>query len=230
MITDLDMTTAYTAHAPRLRLYILARVGDVDTADDLLSQVWECACRDADRYQDRGLPVSSWLYRIAHCRIADHYRALRSRGDERSLDSCMLSDDGGMLAVESRLAAAPLVAAIRQLPTEQRAVIVARFLLQQDNAEVSAQMGISVGAVKALQHRGLCNLRKILSPPEVTPIQWCRVCGERAQTHDLCARHYSQERWHRKKGQLPRWERRAAEDADADGERRRGGKGKRRRR
>jgi RNA polymerase sigma-70 factor (ECF subfamily) len=219
-VPNLDLSAAFETHAPKLRAYILIRVGDQTIADDLVSQVFESACRQASRYQDRGFAVSAWLYRIAHSRIVDHYRVVRRRGYDSSLDDCVVSDDGGMQALESRLSAAPLIAAIEQLATEQRRVIVLRFLLDRQLSEVAAQLGISTGAVKAHQHRALGRLRAILTTPDppaapVVEVRACPVCGERIQAGGLCPRHYRQRRYHRMRGQMPRWERRM-DEADDD--------------
>jgi RNA polymerase sigma-70 factor (ECF subfamily) len=219
IVPNLDLSAAYVAHAPKLRVYILARVGDQDITDDLLSQVFECACRQANRYEDRGFAVSAWLYRIAQSRIVDHYRVVRRRGYDSSLDDCVVSDDGGMQALESRLSAAPLVEAIGQLATEQRRVIVLRFVLDRRLSEVAAQLGVSTGAVKALQHRALDRLRTILTPPDapIMPVpesRRCRECGRIVKAGGLCDRHYMQRQRRQKKERLTRWEHRAAEDDD----------------
>ena len=207
MTNTLDLSEAYVAYAAQLRMYILKRVGDQETADELLSQVFECACRDAHHYQDRGFPVSSWLYRIAHSRISDYYRAERRRAHFVTIEDCDLADDGGIADAESRLASGPLMSAIEQLRPSQRAVVLLRFVLDREIAFVADALAISENAVKALQHRALANLRTALNP--LPPPIWarCAVCGERAEARGLCGRHYRQQLWHRKKGHRPRWER-----------------------
>lgn len=211
---NLDLSAAFESHAPKLRAYILARVGDQDGADELLSQVFECACRTASAYQDRGFPVSSWLYRIAHSRIIDYYRACRRRGYDAAIDDCVLSNDGGIEALESRLDNGSLAAAIGQLATDQRRVIVLRFVLDQELSAVAAQLHISTGAVKAKQHRALERLRAILTPPDAPAVsipedRRCRVCRRRVRAGGLCDRHYVQRQRSRKNERVSRWERRA---------------------
>jgi RNA polymerase sigma-70 factor (ECF subfamily) len=55
-------------------------------------------------------------------------------------------------------------AAVSQLGAEQQAVILYRFAEQCSLVEVADLMGKSMGAVKALQHRALANLRQLLAP------------------------------------------------------------------
>ena len=57
------------------------------------------------------------------------------------------------------------------LTDEQRQVVVLKFLEGMDNAEVSKITGKTVGAVKALQHRGLEALRaQLVTPQEPMPV------------------------------------------------------------
>ncbi len=45
----------------------------------------------------------------------------------------------------------------------QRAVIVLKYLEGYSNKEISSMLDLSVGAVKALQHRGLASMRRYLA-------------------------------------------------------------------
>jgi RNA polymerase sigma-70 factor (sigma-E family) len=59
-----------------------------------------------------------------------------------------------------------LVAALRQLPPRQRAVLVMRFLLDRPIEEVAEALNCSVGTVKSQSSRGLDALRDMLSTIE----------------------------------------------------------------
>jgi len=48
------------------------------------------------------------------------------------------------------------------LPSEQRRVIELRFLEEWSHEAVAAELGKTVEATRALQHRALTNLRRIL--------------------------------------------------------------------
>lgn len=61
----MDIELVYQQHRHAIWRFLLSRLHDPDLADDLLSQVFECACRDADTYQDRGFSVVAWLLAIA---------------------------------------------------------------------------------------------------------------------------------------------------------------------
>jgi RNA polymerase sigma-70 factor (sigma-E family) len=52
--------------------------------------------------------------------------------------------------------------ALRRLPARQRTAIVLRFYLDLSETEVARQLGVPVGTVKSLVHRGLHRLRERL--------------------------------------------------------------------
>jgi RNA polymerase sigma-70 factor (ECF subfamily) len=53
--------------------------------------------------------------------------------------------------------------AMRELTSEQEEVLVLRFVLGFEGPQVAAITGRTLGAVKALQHRGLSSLQKLLA-------------------------------------------------------------------
>ena len=59
--------------------------------------------------------------------------------------------------------------ALRHLPARQRAAIVLRFYLDLPEAEVARLLGLPLGTVKSLAHRGLARLRDRLGSPELDP-------------------------------------------------------------
>ena len=60
-----------------------------------------------------------------------------------------------------------MLAALRELPTRQREVLVLRYYLDLSEADIATTLGISRGAVKSHASRGSARLRDILSaePP-----------------------------------------------------------------
>lgn len=72
-----------------------------------------------------------------------------------------LPDHGTTTAAEDRPA---LVAALRELPGQQRAAVVLRHWLGLSVAEAAATMGVTEGTVKSHTSRGLAGLRDVLGP------------------------------------------------------------------
>lgn len=152
----LDLAAAYEAHADQLRRYVERYVGCPDVADDILGALWLSAVRHAARYEDRGYPVSSWLYRMARSRIVDYYRQ-HGRWVARHIPlyEGVVAPDA-MEAIEDNGLA--LLAVLNE--PSQRAVLALRFVADLSVGEVADRLGKTPGAVKALQHRGIVRLRR----------------------------------------------------------------------
>jgi DNA-directed RNA polymerase specialized sigma24 family protein len=59
--------------------------------------------------------------------------------------------------------------AVQVLPSRQRAVLVLRFHEDLAEAEVARLLGLPLGTVKSLAHRGLARLRDQLGSPDLDP-------------------------------------------------------------
>lgn len=157
----LDTHAAYTDYAEQLRCYIVRHIGPGQDADDLAGALWLEVVRRADAYEDRGHPVSSWLYRVARSRIIDYQRRrARRAGRTIPLHDGILSDDPRP-PVEAALDAGQTWALLAVLTPRQRHVIALRFLADCTIIETAEKLEMSYGAVKALQNRGIARLRRM---------------------------------------------------------------------
>ena len=64
--------------------------------------------------------------------------------------------------------------AVQGLPPRQRAVLVLRFHEDLTEAEVARLLGLPLGTVKSLAHRGLARLRDRLGSPDLDPAKATR--------------------------------------------------------
>ena len=143
----------YELHFDRVYAYIVRRVRDRATAQDLTADVFEHALSAIQRYELRGLPFSAWLFRIASNRIADYTCHLAK---ERELPAFVDCTEPDYDDIEQR---ASLFRAVSELPEDQRRVIELRFVEQKSIREVAEALDRSEGAIKQLQYRGLEALR-----------------------------------------------------------------------
>jgi RNA polymerase sigma-70 factor (ECF subfamily) len=67
-------------------------------------------------------------------------------------------------AIDQRIRLDEISDALSQLTEDQRNVVLNRLVLGLDLEETSRVMGKNVGSIKALQHRALAHLAKILTP------------------------------------------------------------------
>ena len=64
----------YEVYVDRIYNYVYHRVGNTHDAEDLTSRTFYRALSHLQSYQDKGIPFSAWLYRIAHNLIANFHR------------------------------------------------------------------------------------------------------------------------------------------------------------
>ncbi len=64
----------YEKYFKRIFLFVYHRVEDRDLASDLTSQIFLKAMQRMHQFKSRGLPFSSWLYRIAINECTDYFR------------------------------------------------------------------------------------------------------------------------------------------------------------
>lgn len=148
------LTAIYERYSPAIYRYIYYRVGDVELAEDLRAEVFLRMLEGIHRYEDRGWPLSAWLYRIAHDRTVDTLRRRRTRV-QLPLENWNGTSDGPESAVDIRLDCEEVRHTINRLTDDQRKVIQMRFMQEMSVQEVAKVLGRTEGAVKALQHRGL---------------------------------------------------------------------------
>jgi len=156
-------TQIYERYAPAIYRYIYYRIGEVELAEDLQAEVFLRMLEGLHRYEDRGWPISAWLYRIARDRTIDIMRRRRNR-QHVPLEAWGGSCDGPENSVGAQLEYEELNRTLNDLTDEQRQVIQMRFMAEMSIQEVAQKLGRTEGSVKALQHRGLQSLARRLQP------------------------------------------------------------------
>lgn len=159
----------YDAFSAGLYRYAFRLIGDGQTAEDIVSEVFQrflIALRSGAGPRQH---LRAYLYRATHNLAVDHHRRHRP---ELELDG-MMPDAGENPEVSSERAAAAqrARAALWLLTPEQRQVILLKFFEGLDNEEVAAAVEKPVGAVKSLQHRGLQALRRILETDTASDLE-----------------------------------------------------------
>ena len=151
----------YTRYSPRIFGFLVQRLnGDVEEAQDLTADVFAKVYQKIDGFQERGAPLSSWLFSIAHNRLIDAVRR-RPRQPQVALeDAPQLTGGPVFQQVDQQVAMTQIEAGLALLTREQRQVIVLRFLESKSVSETAVAMNRNEEAVKKLQARGLASLRR----------------------------------------------------------------------
>ena len=152
----------YERYVGKIYNYVYYRTGNQHDAEDLTARVFYRAMRHIGNYQDRGLPFSAWLYRIAHNLVANWHRD-NSRKKEIPLDDALSTKKGSShpeFAVLKDEEQENLLTLIRTLPDDRQQLLILKFVERLPNAEIGRIMGRTEGAIKSLYHRTLLALRE----------------------------------------------------------------------
>jgi RNA polymerase sigma-70 factor (ECF subfamily) len=157
------LSELYRRYSNAIFRYVYYRLGDQALAEDVVSDVFVRALEALPGYQDTGRPFAAWLYRIAHARVVDHYRR-HGRRQFTPLDERLAAGeeaDPQQLATH-RDASYRAWQAMNDLTEDQQQVLSLRFIAGYSTREAAEVLGKTEGAVKALQHRALASLRRLL--------------------------------------------------------------------
>ena len=155
----------YEQNVTRIYNYIYYRIGSEADAEELTARVFHRAFGHINKYVEKGVPFSAWLYRIAHNLTANWHRDNRRRREVALEEHYDLPLRGDMpeQTVEKNQEKEVLLKAIRRLPPARQQLILLKFLEDLSNGEIALIMKRTEGAIKSLYHRSLISLREELS-------------------------------------------------------------------
>jgi RNA polymerase sigma-70 factor (ECF subfamily) len=144
---------------PRLRAFVMSRLGDAAAAEDVVQNVLLSIHRARHSYRPER-PFAPWLWAIARNAVIDAHRQRAGRARRE-------------VAVEDLEAVAPPVepdeigeslspalrGALEALPPTQREAVELLHLKQLSVAEAALQVGVTPGALKVRAHRGYKAMR-----------------------------------------------------------------------
>ena len=141
--------------------YVIA--GNAADAEEATQDGFVKAWRALGRFRE-GAPFRPWLLQIVANEARNRRRsagrrahlALRAATQEPS-GGAAPSPEGSLLSSETREA---LLAAVNELPEDQRTVVVLRFFVGLSEAEVAETLNVPAGTVKSRTARALERLRE----------------------------------------------------------------------
>jgi RNA polymerase sigma-70 factor (ECF subfamily) len=159
----------YALAAPRLLGYLMKMTRNRAIAEDLLQQTFLKIHRARGAYVSGADPIP-WFFAIAHRTFIDEVRRgkraiVQSTGDEvPDLPATLAGGPAGSddERVDPELAREAL-AALGELPDQQREAVVLTKLEGLSVAEAADVAGTTVGAMKVRAHRGYEALRRLLA-------------------------------------------------------------------
>ena len=154
----------YLRYADHVYSYVCTIVSDEHAAEDVTQTVFSRLEKKLQRYEPQVVPFAAWITRVAHNAAIDHLRAQRLVPCEEVRDPEVAAEDLGRERLEC------LREALSALPSDQREVLVLRFIVGLTPGEIAGRLGRTESAVHALQHRGRRRLRAELVRLEAAPV------------------------------------------------------------
>lgn len=149
----------YKRYKDGLFAYFMRNTNDNARSRELFQDVWMSVIQGREKYQETA-PFSSWLYRIAHNRLVDHYRYLSSRTEDEQFNHEIVSSISSPMQPQEILAVSEdrqrLDKAVQKLPVAQRNVFVMRMELRLGMGEIAEITGVERETVKS-RLRYACN-------------------------------------------------------------------------
>ncbi len=143
--------------------YVRSIVRDEHDAEDVTQNVFAKLMSALGGYEERAVPFSAWILRVARNAALDCIRQRRTVPYEDVRGPDARYDDSG------ERSAASLTEALSGLPAEQRQVVLMRHIVGLTPGEIADQLGKTEGSIHGLHHRARAALKDALLRLEAGP-------------------------------------------------------------
>ncbi len=163
-------------HKSKVYSYINLYIRSHDLADDIFQDTFLKVVQSirAGRYQDDGKFIS-WVMRIAHNLIIDHFRHEKQMGivynddyDTDLFNSHRLADDNVEDIMVRRQVLRDVRSLINGLPEDQREVVIMRHYAGMSFKEIADMTGVSINTALGRMRYALINMRKVMTEKNIT--------------------------------------------------------------
>lgn len=140
--------------------YVYYKV-DEKHVEDIVGTVFIKAWENIRRYKKTS-GFKSWLFRIAHNAVIDHYRTNKEEVElsENIADFRILHNPN--IVTEKRIVSRFVRGAVSKLEEKYKQIIILKFINELENAEIASILNTSEANVRTLQFRALKKLRSII--------------------------------------------------------------------
>ena len=137
----------YEQNADRIYAYLVCRVPDRATAEDLTADVFAKAYQRYSQFDLRKGSITTWLYAIARHRLVDHFRSDRS-GVGLEYAEGLPGDDNLFENQVGKDRALTVRAWLADLSEPQRELVILRVWDELPFADIAAVLGKSEASLK----------------------------------------------------------------------------------
>jgi len=153
----------YNKYYEQIFRYIYQRMDDKELAFDVTSQVFLKALNNIHRYEYRGVPFASWLYRIAKSELYQSFRDKKARRtvNVESMHIFEMIEDWEEDKTEENRKI--LLDAIKTLKEDEVQMVEMRFFEKRSFREIGEILEITENNAKVKAYRVIKKLRKHLN-------------------------------------------------------------------
>lgn len=164
----------FRRHKDKIYTYIVILVKDKDLADDMFQDTFIKVINTlkSGYYNEEGKFIS-WVYRIAHNLIIDHFRRntkmpiFDSKNDADIFRKVKIYDDN----IEDKMVEEQVYKDIRNLvellPSEQKDVLLMRHYANLSFKEIADISGVSINTALGRMRYALINMRKLIDEKQI---------------------------------------------------------------
>jgi len=152
----------YNKYFDSVARFVYQRTGTKDEAFDITQQVFMQAMMALDKYESRGFPFSSWLYRIALNEISSRYRKNKNQRTINIDDTSVQNVMGEINEPASDEKVDLLLMAMQELDEDEVQLLEMRFFEKRPFKEIAEIKDSNESAVKMKVYRLLDKLKSIM--------------------------------------------------------------------
>jgi RNA polymerase sigma-70 factor (ECF subfamily) len=155
----------YVRYSHNIYGYVRSIVHDEHEAEDITQHVFAKLMSILRKYDERGVPFSAWIIRVARNAALDHVRQRRPIPVEEVREHDAQAGDQTVHQHRSLM----LRDALATLPEDQREVLVLRHVVGLSPGEIAERLGRTEPSIHGLHHRGRRALQAELTSRDSMP-------------------------------------------------------------
>ncbi len=161
-----SIESIYTEYYKKVSYFVLKKVGDQMTAEDIVSDVFLKISANIDRFDPEKAAVSTWVYTIANNTVLDYYRTRKvyseipsENGESGALPEALVDSAPLDSALIKEDELNELADALVSIPERLRDIIILHYYQNMSLKECAFRMGMSYANIKILHKKALTELK-----------------------------------------------------------------------
>jgi RNA polymerase sigma factor (sigma-70 family) len=150
----------YAEYLPKVYRYMVYKVNDVPTAEDLTSMVFEKALSNFKSFDKRKAQFSTWVFTIARNTLIDYFRShQRQTVTLEDPEAASLAGSSPEEDIEREDDVHWLQKSLVTLGLQEQEIISLKFGAEMTNRQIAAQLKLSESNVAVIIYRAVRKLR-----------------------------------------------------------------------